>query len=57
MTKIVDSFLPNRVIKYWNILSIYVKMSKDINYLKTNLECYKKINNMTDASIFWQVSM
>ena len=55
--KCVDSFLPNRVIQYWNLLPNYVKQSADVNSFKANLENYKMENMDTiDTGNFWEIS-
>ena len=55
--KCVNSFLPNRVVNYWNVLPNYVKTSSDVNGFKINLELYKTENmDKIDRGNFWEVS-
>ena len=54
--KAVNSFLPQRVIRYWNKLPIEIKCSESVLNFKINLESYKLNCKMTDADNFWEVS-
>ena len=55
--KCVNSFLPNRVMNYWNVLLNYVKTSSDVISFTTNFELYKTENmNKIDRGNFWKVS-
>ena len=40
--KLRSSFLPDRVVSYWNKLPISVRLSKDVIDFKKNLDNFKK---------------
>lgn len=55
--KLVDSFLSERVIGYWNKLPYSVRDSPNIESFKVNLEKYKKESVLLDTGNFWDVSV
>lgn len=55
--KLHDSFLPNRVLQYWNILPSSVRNSSSVNQFKCNLEQFKASNiHLMDTGQYWEVS-
>ena len=54
--KLVNSFISQRVIGYWNKLPIEVKFSDSVDHFKVNLESYKSNCIMADTDNFWEVS-
>ena len=54
--KIVNSFLSERVIKYWNKLPKEVKYSNSVLDFKIKLESYKSQCTMNDTGNFWEIS-
>ena len=55
--KLHDSFLPNRVLQYWNILPSSVRNSSSVDQFKCNLEHFKASNiNIFDTGQYWEVS-
>ena len=51
------NFLTNRVIQYWNILPLSVKMSESVESFKVNLQHFK-VNNVNKGCVgqFWDIS-
>ena len=57
INNLLKSFMPNRIIKYWNLLPNNVKMSADVNSFKENLDIYKEDNsNLLDRGNYWEIS-
>ena len=54
--KLVNSFISQRVIKYWNKLPNEVKNSESVPHFKINLQSYKDNCLMSDDSNYWEVS-
>ena len=52
----MNSFISQRVIRYWNKLPNEVKCSESVDQFKVNLECYKTSCSMYDTDNFWEVS-
>ena len=52
----VNAFMPNRVISYWNKLPSNVKNSTTVNNFKINLENYKMKHFNYSTGYFWEVS-
>ena len=51
------NFLTNRVINFWNMLPLNVKLSNSVNSFKVNLESFKR-DNVNGACVghFWETS-
>ena len=57
INNLLKSFMPNRIIKCWNLLPNNVKMSADVNSFKENLYIYKEDNsNLLDRGNYWEIS-
>ena len=54
--KLINSFLPERVIKYWNKLPNYVKHSSSVHDFKVNLDLFKNECKLSDTGNYWEVS-
>ena len=54
--KIVDSFISERVVKYWNKLPLLVKKSSSVHDFKINLNQFKMDNISFETNNFWEVS-
>ena len=53
--KVKHAFFPRRVIKYWNKLPSFVKLSTSVNNFKTNLSKHKNTNFDIPGN-FWELS-
>ena len=55
--KLRESFLPDRIRRYWNKLPSYVKLSEDVAKFKCNLDKFKMESaNSVNSDHFWDVS-
>ena len=55
--KLRESFLPERIRRYWNKLPSYVKLSEDVAKFKCNLEKFKMESaNSGNSDHYWEVS-
>ena len=54
--KLRMSFLPGRIKDYWNSLPLFVKLSKDVNDFKCNLDIHKNKCTTICKNNFWNVS-
>ncbi len=54
--KLVNSFLSQRVVGYWNKLPSFVRCSTSVNSFKSNLELFKKDSILAETGNFWDVS-
>ena len=52
----MNSFLSERVIKYWNKLPNTVKHSSSVLDFKVNLDSFKNNCKLNDTGNFWEVS-
>ena len=55
MLRIVKAFFKERVIKLWNTLPLFVKVSKNVDSFKKNLEIHKK-NSINTGNNYWDIS-
>ena len=51
----MDSFLPNRVLKYWNKLPDSVKQSATVDIFKSRLEAFKE-KKKDETGNYWELS-
>ena len=54
--KLVNSFISERVLKYWNKLPNGVKHSASVLDFKINLESFKKDRMLNDTGNYWEIS-